>query len=355
MSYELPRITVTGSAREMGRSHGEAVRDSIRPFVQQRLDAYVGYSSERGGPGLADFRDAGRSCLAAYEAWDPEGHAEHVGVAEGAGVDAADLYSTTNMTDVRDVVILPPSSDEGCSALVVPPSLTKHGVVLAGQTWDLNPQDLDYILAIHRKPSAGPQTWSVTCVGCPTLVGMNEHGLMLGTTNIKVRGSRVGVGYLSLLHRAVRERDRSAAARIIAEAPRAAAHTYWFADSDGGIELECSAERVVQRDLEGAAFSRTNHCFDETHVRGQGEAPNSSSYARLKMLEERLARGEHDVETIQELYADRSEGKDSINRYPEDETGTATNSCMVGIPADRKMWACKGPSDRGEWVELGFD
>ena len=61
----------------------------------------------------------------------------------------------------------------------------------------------DEVVAVHRIPDIGPETWSVTIAGAPTLIGMNVHGVWTGTTNIKVQGGRPGIGYMSLLHRAI--------------------------------------------------------------------------------------------------------------------------------------------------------
>jgi phytoene dehydrogenase-like protein len=76
---------------------------------------------------------------------------------------------------------------------------------------------------------------------------LNEHGLALGTNNIKIRPVRDGVGYLSLLHRTMRCRDRAEAAAVLKAAPRSAAHVYWFADPQGADEHECSADEIVTR------------------------------------------------------------------------------------------------------------
>ena len=354
---ELPTIEVKGPPRELGRAQGEARRDAIRAFAAQRLAAVRDYMADRGSADWPRFVPTGARCLAALERWDPAGYEEHAGIAEAAGVDAGELYAVANMTDVRDIVLLSagsPAGDEGCSAIMLPPAFCAASEVIAGQTWDLNPQDLDYIVAVHRRPDEGPQTWSVTCVGCPSLVAINEHGLSLGTTNIKVRGSRVGVGYLSIIHRAIRARDRETAGEIVRGAPRAAAHTYWVADPTGVDEYECSSERCVERSLGDEPLARTNHCFEVEHVSREGEEPNSSSRTRLRRLGELLGRGNHDVDSLRALYADRGDGLDSINRYAEDDTGTATNACLLCFPSRRVMWACKGPSDRGRWVELAF-
>src|SRR5690606_23789451 len=112
-----------------------------------------------------------------------------------------------------------------------------------------NPTDLEFVVAVHRKPAGGLESWSITCTGCLSLMGMNETGLTVGTTNIKARDTQPGVGYLSLLHRALASSNVSEAKAVIESAPRAAAHTYWLADAEGAVELECGSRQVSERRL----------------------------------------------------------------------------------------------------------
>ncbi len=352
---KLRQVHVSGAPRALGRGHGEELRPVIGAFVQQRLDALRVYMAERKSGSVDTFLALGAECLRIASEWDPAGTEEHFGIAEGAGVDAASLYAVANMTDVRDVMLLPPpKDDEGCTSFVLPPHLSADGVVVAGQTWDLNPDDLDFVVAIHRRPNDGPETWSVTCAGCLSLVGMNEWGLAVGTTNIKARATQPGVGYMSLLHRAIRERNHAAAAESIRTAPRAAAHTYWVADADGGLEIEATARHAIVRRADESALARTNHCIAPEIAALQGEETSSSSVARLARATNVLGQGKHDLASLRALFADRSDGVDSINRYPEDAQGTTTNSCVLAWPAKRVLWACRGPADRGEWVQLPF-
>jgi isopenicillin-N N-acyltransferase-like protein len=327
----------------------------IQSYVAQRLQAASRYLAERGGPQVAELLTAGAACMRVAQAWHEEGIEEHLAIAEAAGVDAAALYATTNMTDVRDVLLLPsPADTEGCSVLVVPPALSAGAALLAAQTWDLNPEDLPFVVAVHRLPEAGPETWSVTCSGALSLIGMNQHGLAVGTTNIKTRGSRPGAGYLSVLHRALSSVSRPEARTAVKGAPRAAGHTYWLADVEGAVELECSAERCEERELGQEPIARTNHCLSGPLRDLEGEQPTSSSYSRLERLKELAARGAHTVESLKALLADRSDGVDSVNRYAEDAQGTSTNACLIAVPAERELWACRGPADRGLWVKLPF-
>lgn len=351
----LPLVECAGDATAMGHAQGEALRERINAFIQQRLDAYDAYSRERHGPTVGQFLTTGSACLRVYEQWDPEGAAENAAIAAAAGVSPESLYATTNMTDVRDVLLLPaPQGDEGCTSLLVPATSARGGELIVGQTWDLNPTDLDFVVAVHRKPSRGPETWSVTVAGALSLTGMNQHGVAVGTTNIKTRRSRVGVGYLSLLHRAIRAQNAAEAETFVRGAPRAAAHTYWLADATGATELECDPESVSERRVEREPIARTNHCLAPPFLEAEGEPPTVSSQKRLARAEAELRAASQDVASLRRLMGDRSDGVDSINRYTEDDQGTTTNACLIAIPARLELWACRGPADRGEWVQLRF-
>jgi hypothetical protein len=236
--------------------------------------------------------------------------------------------------------------------MALPRSATESGEVIAAQTWDLHPRDIEFVVAVHRKPSESAETWAVTTAGAPTLIGMNEHGLYVGTTNLKVRGVGVGVPYLSILHRAVRCNDRTEAAGVVESAPRVAAHSFWFADERGAVELECSSERCVRREMASEALIQTNHCLDARHQEAESEPPSSSSLHRLRRTQALVEHGPHSVSTIQSMFQDRMDGLNSINRYPEDEQIAATNACAIGVPAERTLYACRGPADQGEWRAL---
>lgn len=352
---QLPLVECAGDARALGNQQGEALRERIAAFIDQRLTAFAEYSRERGGPSVEQFLAKGAECLRVYERWDAEGAAENAGIAEAAGVTPEALYGSTNMTDVRDVLLLPsPREDEGCTSLLVPPALSRSSEVIVGQTWDLNPTDLDFVVAVHRRPKVGPETWSVTVAGALSLTGMSALGVAVGTTNIKTKRSRVGVGYLSLLHRAIRAKSAAEARELVAAAPRAAAHTYWLADAAGATELECDPENVSERRADRGPVARTNHCIADVMRGAEGEPPTASSQKRLARAEAQLREGSQDVASLQALMRDRSDGVDSINRYTEDAQGTTTNACLIAVPARRELWACRGPADRGEWVRLAF-
>ena len=353
--YDLPLITVEGSPTAMGRQQGDAFAEHIRSLVSHRLQESEHYFVDRGiTDGSKQLHTAGQNMLELLAAWDPEGHQEHVGIAEAASVDAADLLVTLNMTDTRDLICFDRrSDDEGCTAMLVPAARSVDGRLLAAQTWDLNQGDLKHVTCVHRKPDEGPHTVSVSIAGGPTLIGLNEHGVWVGTTNLKTLDVQPGIGYMSLLHRAIRQRSHEDAANVIEHATRIAAHTYWLADEHGGVELECTANHTLRRVLSDEPIVQTNHCLGGVHE--DAEPPSESSVHRCQRAASLLAQGQHDIDSLRALLADRSEGPLSISRHPEDAEPTSTNACGIGVPATRTFHTCRGPSDQGIWnsIQLG--
>jgi isopenicillin-N N-acyltransferase-like protein len=342
----------------MGQQQGEALRARIEAFVQVRMNAVNAYAQDRGRASSDGILEIGRQSLEICKAWDPDGYEEHMGISQGSGIDPVTLYTATNMTDMRDALILPagsgPADAEGCSALLVPGHRTADGLAIVGQTWDLNPPDIEYIVGIHRSPNEGPETWAVTCSGCQTLMGINSNGVTVGTTNVKTYGSKPGVGYLSLLHRMVRAHSVKQAAKLLLDAPRSGAHVFWIADPIELREYETSPDRYGLREPGHDAVCHTNHCLHDFHIAVQGEPCSESSASRLETMENMLDRTEITIDTIKTVFADRSQGIHSINRYAEDDQGTATNAVFIAVPAKRAAYACRGPADRGQWYELTF-
>lgn len=352
---ELPHLAVSGTPQAMGRQQGEHFRDLIQAFTDVRFNALDGYLADRNTQKVGLF-EIGAQCMAIHEEWDPNGVLEHRGIAEAADIDPVRLYIATNMTDIRDILVLPSTPDtEGCSSVLLPGELSSNGHPISGQTWDLNPTDIEYVVAISRRPRTGLASWTVSCAGCLSLVGMNEKGLTVGTTNIKTRGSKPGVGYLGLIHRLLQARSARAASHVVAQAPRSGAHVYWLADQTDLFEFETSPNHFMIRDAGDTAVCHTNHCLDPKHQALEGEVASDSSKARLARMKTALASGKQTPATIKALFANREDGLNSINRYIEDDQGTATNSVFISVPHEQVAYACRGPADRGQWYRLDFN
>lgn len=359
IELELPQFTVKGTPTEMGHQYGTLCRDTIHEFVTNRVRAVKTYLKERGHANASKVFEAGAQCLEQLKTFDPIGYEEHHAIAEGAKADPVRLFTAANMTDVRDIVILPElppvTEDEGCTAALLPPSKTMEGYSLQGQTWDLNGPDVDYVIALHQIPDDGPETWTVTCAGCQTLMGMNEHGVTVGTTNLKTKGAKVGIPYLSVLHLALRQPTLEAASAVVENAPVAGSHSYWVGDKSRSIEWERTPQVAYSRTTADGPLVRSNHCLFEENVHLETDL-SESTHARFERMQMLLDRSDqHTPDTLIASFADRSDGRLSINRFAQDQSGATTNAVVAMNPADLEFRACRGNADRGKWATLKFD
>ncbi|RMB08045.1 C45 family autoproteolytic acyltransferase/hydolase [Eilatimonas milleporae] len=356
---ELPRLTVTGTRQDMGRQYGTHFRDMIHAFVSDRVAAVDTYLREAGHSQMASLFEAGTACLEQVRTYDPEGYVEHIAIAEGAKLDPVQLFTAANMTDVRDIIVLPGDppvlEDEGCTAALLPPGITMQGHSIQGQTWDLNGPDVNYVVALHQLPDDGPETWTVTCAGCQTLMGMNEYGVTVGTTNLKTRGARVGIPYLSVLHLALRQTSRDAANALFEKTPVAGSHSYWVGDKSGATEWERTPMSAHARTTDDAPLTRSNHCLIAENRKLESDI-SESSHARLERMQALLSQSDtHTAQSLSRLFADRSDGRLSINRRAEDQSGATTNAVIACNPAELEFLACRGRADQGDWIKLEFE
>ncbi len=356
---ELPQFTVTGSPAEMGRQYGVLCRDLIHDFVSDRVLAVEAYLGDRGHADTSRLFEAGARCLDQLRTFDPQGYQEHQSIAEGAEVDPVRLFTTANMTDVRDIILLPDEppvlEDEGCTVALLPPDITSSGQSLQGQTWDLNGPDVEYVIALHQIPDDGPETWTVTCAGCQTLMGMNEHGVTVGTTNLKTKGAEIGIPYLSVLHLALRQTSLEAASSVVERAPVSGSHSYWIGDRNRSIEWERTPKTAFSRTTSQGALVRSNHCLFDENTPLETDL-SESTHARFDRMQTLLAQSDqHTLGSLKEIFSDRSDGRLSINRFADDQSGATTNAVVAMNPADLDFLACRGNADKAIWAKLEFD
>ena len=351
-------LEFAGTPSEMGEAFGESCRAEIAELYALRLENALAQAREYGGrnPREADLLALAKLCRPATQAHHPDGFAELCGIAAGARQSVERVLALGGLTDLRDTLAWGGTLEAagGCTGFVVQGDASVSGRVLCGQSWDLTTDNAPFVVAVHRKPSDGPETRCVTTVGCLSLMGMNEHGIAVGTTNLRTRDARVGVPYLNLIHRALASRAYADAVSSLASARRAAAHSYTIVGAEGqAVVLECSAAHAHPIRVERGTHVHCNHCLLPEHAASEGDTPRRSSEARYTRMSELLAETEtHDLDSLQRLLADTKNGELAICR--DDFSGISTNAAIVMDPAERKIRACQGLPSRAEWVELGF-
>jgi isopenicillin-N N-acyltransferase-like protein len=351
----------------MGRALGAQFREHIHEIYATRLARLVEHCAE-GGVEMdeAGALAAAAECLPAVRDYNPDAIEELVGIAAAAGMDLPQVWLLGAYTDLRDYCrfgkesaarpkdgATSPPSDSGaeCSGFFAGADATADGNVLIGQTWDLGTEDMEHVIACHRKPADAPECWTITVTGALPMIGMNECGISCCTNNLEPGDVRPGVGYLDILSSILRCDNLSDATDAVISAPRISGHNYLLADGTGlAVDIETTGRRHAAFPLTRGVFVHTNHYVDPELAPLERVASPSSVPRRLRMhtlLQSRL--GKIDAESVKAIYSDRT-GEFHINRYDCD--GMSTNACLIMSPVQRRMWMCRAQADRGEWLDV---
>ena len=302
--------------------------------------------------------DVARRCLPRVRDYHPAGFAELEGIATGAGLEVAQVWAMNALTDLRDILAFGSPElwrrplEEGCSSFVVPKVRAQNGHGLCGQTWDLATDNMPYVLVVVRTPKDQPKTVCLTTVGCLSLIGLNAAGIAVGTTNIRTRDARIGVGYLDIIHSVLAATGLAEAERSVREAPRAGAHYYYLMDAKSDARaMECTADRAHTACVDQGSYTHCNHVLVPAHEALEVTVPRASSYCRQTRLESLLAgEAEVGVDDLKQFLSDHEDESRGICRH--DFEGISSNGAVIMSPGERKLWVVHGPPCRGEWKEL---
>lgn len=365
-------LSLAGSPRDIGEAFGEISRPEIHELYRRRVDNAIAQALKYGGQRV----DEGQLLAVAQASIDvtrdyhPAGMDELEGIAAGAEMLLVKVLAMNGLTDFRDVLSWPgnaaagsdtpavspsdavarrPADLGGCTAIVV--QKDRAGAVLCGQTWDLATDNLPFVIGMVRAPMDGPVTRTLTTDGCLSLIGMNDRGIAVGTTNIRTKDARAGVNYLSIIHKALAAESFEAAVEAVVTAPRAGAHFYYVADSEQVALLECSAMVAQRHDLARGVAVHANHCLLPENQAIEGSPATSSSrfrQARMEALAGAVKR--LGPEVVQGFFADVEGGSDAICR--DDIDGLNTNGAVVMVPEQGLIRIVHGVPSRGLWVDL---
>jgi isopenicillin-N N-acyltransferase-like protein len=362
----MRRIRLDGTAARMGEAFGEAFRDAVAELYALRLANALRDAHRYGRPAAreSDLLELAAACLVVHERVHPAGATELRGIARGAGLTPEEVMALGGLTDLRDGLAWGGALEAtgGCTAFLAPGEASADGHPRSGQTWDLATDNAPFVVAVERHPTDGLATWCITAVGCLSLMGMNEAGLAVGTTNLRTRDAGVGVPYLGLLQRALEERDAPAAAAAILAAPRAGAHFYSLLDAAGNARaVECTGQLAAELRLADEPHVQCNHCQVPAHQALEADTPRASSEARWNRMQTLLdaRRGSLDEAYLKACLADEQGGPLAIRR--NDFDGISTHAAIVTDPSAGTFAACAGLPPRegteaaaGEgWIRFG--
>jgi Acyl-coenzyme A:6-aminopenicillanic acid acyl-transferase len=259
----IPFISVAGGHRDVGRAVGEATAEVLQEAVAFDAAVPPGRTRDQQLALAGRYRDA---TLRATP-WLVD---EIDGAAEGAGVDALDLFAAS----VEEIWSVRPSQatadtevDGRCTDIVAGPPATADGHLWVAHNNDLSPAAEASIVAVEWRVPGEPVVFSLG-IGPWISVGWSSAGLSLTGNELAPNDERVGVPRLLMVREQLTARTIDEAVAMTLRPDRASSYNTVLADRDG---------RVVN--VEGSATDA-----ELTGLTPQGTLAHTNHYACSRML-----------------------------------------------------------------------
>jgi isopenicillin-N N-acyltransferase-like protein len=355
---ELPE---GATPREWGRIHGETFRGEVRALCAIRTWLCSAAGGKGGFADRAAVLAAAEAHLPILARYDQALHDEVLGIAEGAGVTAAEIVVANHYTDLRDLdpdpskwqdapglAELPsfPDADGGCSVVW---SESRTGRLLA-QTWDMHATAIPYVMALYVPESeAGPEAWLLTVTGCLGMAGLNGARTAIAINNLNSRDATVGVVWPAMVRKALKQTSAAAARDVIMGSPVGSGHHYFVADRREafGVETSGRLRKVIfgtGGDSAEAATSywHTNHCLDPDVAACSTVPPTSTTHDRYAWLQKSLSASEiRDLPDVWERLGSQEGWPRSVctnMATPESPHGSATCGAIAMNLDTGEVW-----------------
>lgn len=350
MSVDI--VELQGTPQEMGGRHGELLAAGARAMCETRISLCL-----RAAPGMSRqelLALAGES-LPVFASFCPETYAEFSGIAEGAGLSREELLIGNGYTDFVDLVRRHVPGPSECTFCALETQASANDRQYVGQTWDMSATAFPHVVAFRRAPRSAPTSLTVTTAGCLSLIGVNEHGIAVGNTNLTPHDARPGIMYLATIHTVLAQTSFEAAVRVVTEAPRMSGHFFYIAGPAGELAaIETTALRHVVLEPDPAGIlAHANH-YDAPELVAyvnQTDPSENSTTREARMWELLRGRGDHGLDSLWSILRDHEA---PLCRHAASETDTRTCAAAIISPTDRLIRMTKGNPCEAGYVDMAL-
>jgi isopenicillin-N N-acyltransferase-like protein len=350
----IPCLELTGRPYDMGRCHGEALKEPIAEFVAT-ITAVHRMNNRYLRVEQGDLAALCGKYLGFLEKFSPELVAEMHGIADGAGVTFEEILYLNSFLELEDLrapglgARLLPDSLWGCTTLNVTSMAGEGGRAYIGQTFDMEKYYGRFLCLLRITPEAGPTQLIVSFAGILGLNGLNSAGLGAVINKVTATDARSGVIYPCILRRALAAERIGDALGAVIFSPRAGGINYQLAGSGLAFCAETSATSYQLLDSDGA-MAHTNH-FVGTDMR-RFETPNwlshGGSMVRKQVADNflRQRRGRLNPDNLKELMRDHTNHPRCIcaHGFPGEDERTAFHTVFAVLMDPEAGWLdlCSG-------------
>jgi isopenicillin-N N-acyltransferase like protein len=364
-----PRIRVEGTHYERGRQYGAQARAQVHLSVQAYGRVFAHYA----GWDWADVRRAATAFEAPVAAFRPAYLDEMRGIADGAGLDLADVLAINVRTEVmyaakarqapltaRGQGRQPPAE---CSAFAVAPDPgAAQSATLLGQNWDWLLHSAQTLVVLEARQDDGPDFVTVVEAGLLAKTGLNAAGLGL-VTNALVTDADTGtpgLPYHVLLRAILDCATVTEALQVLQAGPRSSSANYLIAHASGAaLNVEAAPgdfTRLYPLYPEHGVLLHTNHFLAlQLEPVDVSLWAMPSSAVRLQ----RLRAGSRTPATLEDfraLLADHADYPHGLCCHPDPaehplEQGATIASVLMDLTA-RRLWLAAGNPCQTPYAEL---
>jgi len=359
------RIRVAGTPYERGRQYGAQARDRVRLSVQ----AYERVFAHFAGWDWPAVRRAAAAFKAPIAAFRPAYLDEMRGLADGAGLDLADVLAINVRTEVmyaakaRQAPLASRVPPAECSAFaVVPAPGDPGGAAIIGQNWDWLLHSAQTLIVLEARPDDAPDFVTVVEAGLLAKTGLNAAGLGL-VTNALVTDADVGtpgLPYHVLLRAILDCATVTEALKVLQAGTRSSSANYLIAQASGAaLNVEAAPgdfTRLYPLFPDQGLLLHTNHFLSpRLHPVDVSLWAMPDSAVRLQRLRAG-ATGSATLAGFRALLADHADHPFSICSHPDPrdhplEQGATIASVLMDLNA-RRLWLATGNPCQAPYEEL---
>ena len=334
-------IPCTGTPRQRGEWHGEALRTQIVDGLARWREAIITAHGVDPDAYIAEFVH-GTDFLPAIRRWTPSLLEEVEGIARGSGQPWEWVYACNLLDEEWTWASArrrghPP----GCTVAGFVP---EDGTPVLAQTMDINSFH-DGAQAVLRVDGGGdPDALVFTRAGMIGLTGCNADGLAVVVNNLDVLStSRTGLPVAFAIRGVLERRSLAEAVQFLHAVPHATGQHYGIASPAGLASVEAWATGVTVDTAPGPRLLHTNHPLTADPV-----ADDVEMRFRRSRTRERLAYLEREIDAcrdaldVQRLLADRTVPVSIDRDAPSMTFGAVAYECSV--PATMRV--ALGPPHR---------
>lgn len=353
MSTTFPLIEAGGTHRELGRQHGEQVRDRLRAFLDY-LARVLKLGADQVGRRSLRF-------LPLFEQYCPHLVEEVRGLAEGAGVSLAEAL----VVQIRGELAQVPS--EGCTTFVISGRGTASGTILIGQNSDVEPDydALGYIL--HLRPIDKPAVMMWTFGGQIGYHGLNSAGVAHFANSLGGGPPwKLALPHYPVKRMMLERRTLADIFQLLKEIPVCSHGNYVLCDRTDIADVELTSEGFeILRDPGTGFLAHANHFLCGPHACPANHVLSlKDSFSRQTRIDELITArfGRITVEDMKQILADHAGYPTSICRHPNDgpdhpsvSARGKTTCSMIAEPAAGRFHVARGNPCKAEFRTYQLD